>query len=141
MVLSQSDAAEKIDRARVGVLAWRTGGSGLRACGITPFIEDGRPVVTSTLAFTSKMAAIRREPSVALLAGGVLVQANASVSLDLDGRRFGRSMLDQEVRKYPPTAQLRQIPGHPACLPGTSGGSLLTSKPWRWRERDPTSAP
>jgi hypothetical protein len=45
--------------------------------------------------------AIRRDPRVALLAGGCLVRDRAALDVDLTSRTFDERVRSQELRKYP----------------------------------------
>jgi hypothetical protein len=106
----------KIDAAPVGVFAF-TGRDGRpRSCAVTPYLHDGVAVVTSTLAFTAKVAAVRRDPRVALLAGGCLVRGPAGLIVDLTSKTFDERIRAQELRKYPPARRLLAFPGHRRLL-------------------------
>ena len=103
------------DAAPVGVFAF-AGKDGLpRACAVTPYLDAGQALVTSTLAFTAKVAAVRRDPRVALLAGGCLVRGRAALDIDVTSKTFDERVRSQELRKYPP-ARLLAIPGHRRLL-------------------------
>jgi hypothetical protein len=75
-------------------------------------VVDGEIVVTSTLAFPAKAFAVHRDPRVALLAGGWLVQGSGRVAADLTSEWFDRHLRAQELEKYPPARSLLAIPGH-----------------------------
>jgi hypothetical protein len=79
-------------------------------------VYAGEAVVSSTLAFTAKVAAVRRDPRVALLAGGCLVRGRATLDVDLTSKTFDERLRRQELRKYPPSRQLLAIPGHRRLL-------------------------
>jgi hypothetical protein len=87
-----------------------------RACPVTPYVVGDRAVVSSTLAFTGKVAAVRSSPNVALLAGGWLARGAATLDIDLTSRTFDQQVRAQELRKYPPSRQLLWLPGHRRLL-------------------------
>ena len=116
MCCAKADAAAALDAAPVGVFAF-VGNDGLpRACAVTPYLDAGKALVTSTLAFTAKVAAVRRDPRVALLAGGRLVRGRATLDVDLTSKTFDEHVRSQELRKYPPARRLLAIPGHRRLL-------------------------
>lgn len=116
MCCANADTVAALDSAPVGVFAF-VGKDGLpRACAVTPYLDAGRALVTSTLAFTAKVAAVRRDPQVALLAGGCLVRGRAAVDVDLTSKTFDERVRSQELRKYPPARLLLAIPGHRRLL-------------------------
>jgi hypothetical protein len=115
-----------LDAATVGVFAF-TGKDGTpRACAVTPYLYSGKAVVSSTLAFTAKVAAARRDPGVALLAGGCLVRGLATVDVDLTSTAFDERIRAQELRKYPPARRLLAIPGHRRLLWWYVGRAFVT---------------
>jgi hypothetical protein len=105
-----------LDAAAVGVFAFVGKDGRPRACPVTPYLYGGQAVVSSTLAFTAKVAAVRRDPRVALLAGGCLVRGRAAVEVDLTSKTFDERVRDQELRKYPPARRLLAVPGHRRLL-------------------------
>ena len=116
MCCAKTDAVAALDAATVGVFAF-VGNDGLpRACAVTPYLDAGQALVTSTLAFTAKVAAVRRDPRVALLAGGCLVRGRAALDVDLTSETFDQRVRSQELRKYPPARRLLAIPGHRRLL-------------------------
>ena len=116
MCCAKADAAAALDAAPVGVFAF-VGTDGLpRACAVTPYTDAGQALVTSTLAFTAKVAAVRRDSRVALLAGGCLVRGRAALDVDLTSTTFDERVRSQELRKYPPARRLLAIPGHRRLL-------------------------
>jgi hypothetical protein len=105
-----------LDDAAVGVFGF-IGRSGRPvSCAVTPYLDGGRPVVTSTLALTGKIAAVLRDERVALLAGGAEVRGRATVAIEDDGEWFDRAIRAQELRKYPPARFLLRLPGHRRLL-------------------------
>jgi hypothetical protein len=116
MCCAKADAAAAVDAAPVGVFAF-VGNDGLpRACAVTPYLDADQALVTSTLAFIAKVAAVRRDPRVALLAGGCMVRGHAAVNVDLTSKTFDERVRSQELRKYPPARRLLAIPGHRRLL-------------------------
>src|SRR5580698_8865900 len=116
MMQNMCYAKEALDAAAVGVFAFAGRDGRPRACAVTPFLYDGQALVTSTLAFTAKVAAVRRDPRVALLAGGCLVRGRAALDVDLTSTTFDERVRSQELRKYPPARRLLAIPGHRRLL-------------------------
>lgn len=84
---------------------------------MTPYLVDGTPTVTSTLAFVAKAAAIRARADVTLTAGGLTVAGEARVGVDPTPRWFDRNVRDQELAKYPPSRAILRLPGHRRLLP------------------------
>jgi Pyridoxamine 5'-phosphate oxidase len=109
-------AKKALEAAAVGVFAFAGRDGRPRACAVTPFWYDGEAVVTSTLAFTAKVAAVRRDPRVALLAGGCLIRGRGTVDIDLTSTTYDERIRYQELRKYPPARRLLAIPGHRRLL-------------------------
>jgi hypothetical protein len=126
MCCAKADAAGALDAAPVGVLGFIGKDGRPRACPVTPYVYAGQAVVSSTLAFTAKVAAIRRDPRVALLAGGCLVCGRATVDVDLTSKTFDEQVRRQELRKYPPCRQLLAIPGHRRLLWWYVGRASIT---------------
>jgi Pyridoxamine 5'-phosphate oxidase len=116
MCYAKVDAVEALDAASVGAFAFVGKDGRPRACPVTPYVYDGEAVVSSTLAFTAKVAAVRRDPRVALLAGGCLVRGRATLDVDLTSKAFDERVRHQELRKYPPSRQILAIPGHRRLL-------------------------
>ncbi|MGH3321309.1 MAG: hypothetical protein ACRDN9_14255 [Streptosporangiaceae bacterium] len=106
------DHLAPVDRATVAILAF-VGSTGRPvACPVTPLVDGDDVVVSSVLALIRKVASIRRDPRVAVLAGGSQVRGLAQVELDEDGEFFHKIFRDQELRKYPPSRVLLRMPGH-----------------------------
>jgi hypothetical protein len=101
-----------VDRTAVGVLAFTGSAQRPVACAVTPFVDGDDAVVTSVLALLRKVGSIRRNPSVALLAGEVQLRGNARVQLDEAGVVFRARLQAQELRKYPPSRMLLRLPFH-----------------------------
>jgi hypothetical protein len=116
MCCAKMVAAAALDAASVGVFAFAGQDGRPRACAVTPYLYAGEAVVSSTLAFTAKVAAVRRDPRVALLAGGCLVRGRATLEVDLTSTTFDERVRGQELRKYPPSRRLLAIPGHRRLL-------------------------
>ena len=116
MCCAKVDAVGALDAASVGAVAFVGKDGRPRACPVTPYLYAGQAVVSSTLAFTAKVAAVRRDPRVALLAGGCLVRGRATLDVDLTSKTFDERVRSQELRKYPPARQLLAIPGHRRLL-------------------------
>jgi hypothetical protein len=93
---------------------------------VTPYLDAGQALITSTLAFTAKVAAVRRDPRVALLAGGCLVRGRAALDVDLTSKTFDERVRSQELRKYPPASRLLAIPGHRRLLWWYVGRASIT---------------
>jgi hypothetical protein len=116
MRYATAEAVAALDAAAIGVLAFIGADGRPRACPVTPYIHAGEAVVSSTLAFTAKVAAVRADPRVALLAGGCLIRARAVVEIDVTSKTFDERVRAQELRKYPPARRLLAIPGHRRLL-------------------------
>jgi hypothetical protein len=86
------------------------------SCAVTPYLDDGQPVVTSTLALVGKIASVLRDDRVALLAGETQARGRATVTIEDDGTWFDRAIRAQELRKYPPARFLLRLPGHRRLL-------------------------
>ena len=116
---------DRIDGAAIGVLAYRRRDGEPVPCAVTPYVEGGDVVVTSTLAFPAKGLAMRREGRAALLAGGVLVRGRVDVTIDRTSGEFDRWIRGQELRKYPPARALLAIPGHRRLVPWYVGRIIV----------------
>lgn len=116
MCCAIAEAVAALDAAAVGVFAFIGADGRPRACPVTPYVDAGEAVVSSTLAFTAKVAAVRADPRAALLAGGCLIRARASVDIDMTSKTFDERVRAQELRKYPPARRLLAIPGHRRLL-------------------------
>jgi hypothetical protein len=105
-----------MDDAPVGVFGF-IGRSGRPvSCAVTPYLDGGQPVVTSTLALVGKIGAVLRDDRVALLAGGAQARGRATVAIEDDEEWFDRAIRAQELHKYPPARFLLRLPGGPVCL-------------------------
>ena len=105
-----------LEDAAVGVFGFIGRGGRPVSCAVTPYLDGGQPVVTSTLALVGKIGAVLRDERVALLAGGAQVRGRATVTIEDDGEWFDRVIRAQELRKYPPARFLLRLPGHRRLL-------------------------
>ena len=111
-----ADGLSALEDAAIGVFGF-IGRSGRPvSCAVTPYLDRGQPVVTSTLALVGKIGAVLRDERVALLAGGVEARGQATVAVEDDGEWFDRAIRAQELRKYPPARFLLRLPGHRRLL-------------------------
>jgi hypothetical protein len=85
-----SDWKTAIDAADVGAFVYRNQDGLPVACAVTPYLEAGDAVVTSTLALPAKAMAARREGAAALLAGGKCVRGRVEVTVDQTSGEFDR---------------------------------------------------
>ena len=120
---------EQIAEAPIGVFAWVRGDGTPGSCPVTPYVVGDTVVVTSTLAYTAKAAAVRRDPRVAVLAGGVLVSGRAEVFVDESPHWFDEHIRDIEVQKFPPTRSILSIPGHRCLFPWYVGRIVIRFRP------------
>lgn len=120
---------DEISREPIGVFAWvrRDGTPG--SCPVTPYVVNGQVVVTSTLAFTAKAAAVQRDGRVALLAGGQLAVGSAEVFVDKSPRWFDENIREAEMEKFPPTRSILAIPGHRCLFPWYVGRIVIQFTP------------
>lgn len=114
--VKEDEAVRAVGTATVGVFAWHNREGAPRSCAVTPYVVNGSVVVTSTLALPTKAFAVRRDPRVALLAGGWLIQGRASVGVDRTSGWFDRNIRGQEREKYPPGRALLALPFHRQLL-------------------------
>lgn len=126
MCSANMEALAGLDNAVVGVFAFVGVDGRVRACPVTPYLYGTEAVVSSTLAFTAKVAAVRHNPRVALLAGGYQVRGWARVEIDTTSETFDARLRGQELRKYPPARQLLSIPGHRRLLWWYVGRAVIT---------------
>lgn len=98
--------------AAVGVFGFVGRNGRPLSCAVTPYLDEGQPVVTSTLALVGKIGAVLKDERVALLAGGAQARGLATVAIEDDGDWFDRVIRAQELRKYPPARFLLRFPGH-----------------------------
>jgi hypothetical protein len=120
-----ADRLAAVDGAAVGVLAFVGPARRPVACTVTPFVDGGDAVITSVLALLGKVEAIRRDPRVALLAGGVQLRGNARVQLDETGTVFRARFQAQELRKYPPSRVLLRLPFYRRFLWWYAGRAII----------------
>ena len=120
---------DPFDRAPIGVFAYARGDGTPNAVPVTPFVVDGGIVVTSTLAYVAKAAAVRRDPRVALLAGGTSVATTATVAVDPTPDWFNTHIREAEIAKFPPTRQFLGIPFHECLLPWYSARVVIALDP------------
>ena len=125
----QGGPLERVDDAVIGVFAYVKADGTPNAVPVTPFVVDGRIVVTSTLAYVAKAAAVRRNPRVGLLAGGIAVATTASVGVDTTPAWFNTHIRAAEVAKFPPTRQFLGIPFHECLFPWYSGRVVIDLDP------------
>jgi hypothetical protein len=118
-----------ISSASVGVFAWVRGDGSAGSCAVTPYVVNDDVVITSTLAFTSKASAVRRDPRVALLAGGQLAIGSATIFVDQTPRWFDDNIRSAEIRKFPPTKSILSIPGHRRLFPWYVGRIVIRFRP------------
>jgi hypothetical protein len=116
-------------RAPIGVFAYVRGDGTPNAVPVTPFVVDGRIVVTSTLAYVTKAAAVRRNPRVALLAGRWSVATTAAVAVDPTPAWFNANIREVEIAKFPPTEHFLGIPFHECLFPWYSGRVVIGFDP------------
>jgi hypothetical protein len=109
-------ALAALDDAAVGVFGFIGRRGRPLSCAVTPYLDLGQPVVTSTLALTGKVGAVLRDDRVALLAGGAQARGRATVAIEDDGEWFDRVIRAQELRKYPPARFLLRLPAHRRLL-------------------------
>jgi len=110
--MTHGSDVEAVGAARVAVLSYVMASGQPNACAVTPYVVKGRLTVTSTLALVAKAAALRRDPRVALTAGGRSVRGSAAVSVDLTSAWFDAHLRVPELAKYPPARSIMAVPGH-----------------------------
>lgn len=120
---------EAIAAAPIGVFAWVRGDGTPGSCAVTPFVINRHIIVTSTLAFTAKAAAVRRDARVAVLAGGQHVVGRAEVFVDESLRWFDENIRQAEIEKFPPTRSILAIPGHRCFFPWYVGRIVIRFLP------------
>jgi hypothetical protein len=124
-----AEALRAVEEATLAIFAYRDGKGRASAWPITPYRRGDRVVVTSTLAFVRKALHVRRDPRVSLLVSGVHLRGRAEVRADPSGREFARSLLAQEIAKYPPTAEMARIPLHRVLFSWYFGRVLIEVAP------------
>lgn len=82
-------------------------------------------MITSTLAYLTKVRHLVLDPRMSVLAGGFRFDGVAKVRLDPDGTEFVKALRDQEIRKYPPTGWYARIPGHRRLLRWYFGRAII----------------
>ncbi|HKF16784.1 MAG TPA: hypothetical protein VKF14_06280 [Candidatus Dormibacteraeota bacterium] len=126
MMADVRSALEAADRAAVGVLAvWSSKHQRAVAYAVTPYVSSGRLVITSTLAYLTKVRNLVLDPRLSVLVGGYRFEGVAKVRLDPDGSEFVETLLDQEIRKYPPTGWYARVPGHRRLLRWYFGRAII----------------
>jgi hypothetical protein len=105
-----------IGSAPIAVLAWCARDGAPRSCAVTPYVDAGDLVVTSTLAFPAKGSALRRDPRVSVLVGGRHLSGTAEVGI-ADVAWFDTHLRAQESDKFPPSRALFAVPGHRCLVP------------------------
>lgn len=126
MMADVRSALEAADRAAVGVLAvWSSKHQRPVAYAVTPYVSSGRLVITSTLAYLTKVRNLVLDPRMSVLVGGYRFEGVANVRLDPDGSEFVKTLLDQEIRKYPPTGWYARVPGHRRLLRWYFGRAII----------------
>ncbi|MCP3934550.1 MAG: hypothetical protein GY708_04165 [Actinomycetia bacterium] len=115
-----------IDDAVVGVLGFTARDLTPRAVAVTPYVIDGKPTVTTTLALLTKAKMLRARPAAALLAGGVHVSADTTLEMHQDSEWFDANLRAAEARKYPPARSLLSIPFHRRLLWWYLGRVVIT---------------
>lgn len=129
-----SGALEAVDKTAVAVLAFRDSRGQPMAWPVTPYIDGGTVVVTSTLAYIRKTEHVRRDGRVALLCGSFHLTGQASVHADTSGDEFVSRFLPQELKKYPPGRQIVGIPGHRLLFSWYFGRVFMEFRPDQVRE-------
>ncbi len=128
-LVSSAQQFKSVDRASVGVLAYVTANGRPNALAVTPYVVDGRLVVTSTLALIDKAASIRVDPRVTLTAGGLTITGTATVQVDPTPAFFDQHIRHQELVKYPPTRSLLAVPFHRKILRWYVGRVVIWIEP------------
>ena len=120
---------DRIKSAPIGVFAWVRSDGTPGSCPVTPYVIGDEVVVTSTLAFSAKAAAVRSDPRVALLAAGVFVTGSAEVFVDETSTWFDENIRQAEIQKFPPTKSILAIPGHRCLFPWYVGRIVIRFRP------------
>jgi hypothetical protein len=126
---------QALDSAQVGVFGYVMRSGHPNACAVTPYVVHSVPVVTSTLALIDKAAAVRRDPRVVLLAGGVHLSGRAAVGVDMTPAWFDRHLRQQELAKFPPARAILGIPWHRRLFAWYVGRVVMSITPDRVVER------
>lgn len=124
-----SEQLDRVDRAAVGVLGHVSRSSAPNALAVTPYVVDGRLLVTSTLALIDKAESLRHDPRVTLTAGGVAVAGTATVEVDTTSAFFDQYVRRRELAKYPPARSLLSLPCHRRLLPWYVGRVAMWIEP------------
>lgn len=117
---------DPFDRARTAVLGFVGGDGTPRSCAVTPYVVDGRLVVSSTLAYLAKVRAISARPAAALYVDGAHASADAAVEVHRASTWFDAHLRDQELAKYPPARTLLALPFHRKLLWWYVGRAAVT---------------
>jgi hypothetical protein len=120
---------EPIRSAPLGVLAYVTRSGRPNACAVTPYVVGDRAIVTSTLAYLAKARAVRSDPRIALLAGGLALEGTGEVGIDRTATWFDRNLRAEELRKYPPSKAILGVPGHRLLFRWYLGRAVLAVDP------------
>jgi hypothetical protein len=135
MFCFMSTPLDPLRDAPLGVFAYVTRAGRPNACAVTPYVVEGRAVLTSTLAYLAKARAVRHDPRVALLAGGIAVEGRGVVGIDRTHSWFDRNLRAEELRKYPPAEAILGIPGHRRLFPWYLGRAVIAVEPGTVSER------
>lgn len=114
--------------ASVAVLGFTAKDGTPRAVAVTPYVVNGRPVVTTTLALLTKAKMLRNRPAAALYAGGFHISGDVTLETHRDADWFDANIRDAERLKYPPAASLLGIPLHRRLLWWYVGRVSMTFK-------------
>ena len=110
MIRNMRSAATCVNESSVGVLGYVDALGRLIAVAVTPYVVDGRIIISSTPAYIDKALALSNDPRVALLVEGVSISGTAKVTFDPTGRWFDQHLKTHELRKYPPAKTLLGLP-------------------------------
>ena len=118
--MDATSARPVIHAAGVAELLWRQPSGRPGATGVVPLLLDGRPAVALPWAHEATARAVASAPEAALvlsdprLTGGawrpLVLQGRPVLVDDADGSVFTERMLDQELRKHPPSRALVDSP-------------------------------
>jgi hypothetical protein len=118
--MDATSAGRSIHAAGVAELLWRTGSGPPGATGVVPLLLDGRPAVALPWAQVETARAVAAAPEAALALSDPRLTGPAWQPLaltgrpllvdDPDGTVFTERLLDQELRKHPPSRALADSP-------------------------------